>query len=693
MPTKRLVLAFLFGIAFLIAPVSATWSILIIDLATGEIALGIATCLTGFDLRPTTVVVVPGFGVAAAQSFVGPLSLRELIRTGLLAGTPANVILAQLAAADPGHQSRQYGIASVFGGLATFTGSGAGAWAGDLTGQVGTLRYTIQGNVLTGQAVITAAEQAILGTPGTLGDKLMAAMQAARTMGGDGRCSCSPSAPTACGAPPPSFTKSAHIGLMIVSRPSDVDAPCNGTFGCGAGTYWMDLNVANQQASAPDPIVQLQSLYNTWKQNQVGRPDHFQSTVTMNGTSLRANGVDTLTGTVVLRDAMGNPLGNTLPVTVGLRAGSSVTNVVFSPVTPQANGSYTFTMQGNLDAGEAIVDVAAVDPLGRVGIWPQPTVQVLDLFGPCGAGAIPGGAGGALDALRIDNGAGDDRIVEIGLGQPFTLSLQPPAGTGSLPPVGMFALWAHVGAPVPGTEVPLGGGNGALCFTPFPFGPALTLLVADSFGLGGLIATPGAPWSVVVPGVPALLDLALQGVMVVDPAATFAATNAIYLRVRPLPAPTITAVSPPSPVPGQAVTIQGSNFLNGVQVTFAGNVQPLTTTAPTLLQFMAPATVPCDALLRVVNLGGAAAQRVVNGTPVITQMPFASGPAAGGTFFLIVGQFLAGTTVTFDGVPMNVTSQTATAVVGTTPPGTPGPATVLVQNPNGCQTTGTFTYQ
>src|SRR5262245_21202165 len=223
-PLRRLAY-FLLVLLLVSVPAHATWSILIIDLATGEVAIGIATCLTGFDLRPETVVVVPGFGVAAAQSFVGPLSLRELIRQQLLIGTPAAQILAMLAAADPGHQSRQYGIASVTGGTITFTGNAAGPWAGGLTGQTGTLVYTVQGNVLTGAPVIQAAEQAILNTAGTIGDKLMAAMEAARSMGGDGRCSCSASNPTGCGSPPASFTKSAHIGLMITSRPGDLDPP------------------------------------------------------------------------------------------------------------------------------------------------------------------------------------------------------------------------------------------------------------------------------------------------------------------------------------------------------------------------------------------------------------------------------------------------------------------------------------
>ncbi|MFY9341423.1 MAG: DUF1028 domain-containing protein [Planctomycetota bacterium] len=692
MPSLRPLATFLFALLLLAAPAAATWSIVIVDLVTGEIAIGIATCLTGFDLRPNTVVVVPGYGVAAAQSFVGPLSLRELIRTGMLNGLSANAILAQLAAADPSHQTRQYGIASLVGGTATFTGTGAGAWAGGLTGQSGSLVYAIQGNVLTGQPVVTAAEQAILTTVGTLGDKLMAAMQAARSFGGDGRCSCSVSAPTSCGAPPPSFTKSAHIGLMIVSRPSDVDLPCTGSLGCGAGQYWMDLNVANQPATAPDPVIQLQALYNAWKLNQVGRPDHFQSTVTMSGTTLRCNGVDTLTGTVVLRDANGNPLGNSLPVTVGLRAGSPLTGITFGPMTPQPNGSYTFTMQGWLDAGIAVLDVAATDAFGRVGIWPQPSIVVQDVFGPCGAGAIPGG-GGTLDALRIGANGGVDRVVPVGVGQPFTLAVDPPVGAPALPPVGMFALWAHLGLPAPGSEVPLGPGNGSLCFTPAPFAPgAPTVLLADSFGLGGVVFASGAPWSLPIPGVLALLDVALQGVMVVDVQGTIAATNAVLLRLQPLPAPTITSIAPPSPTPGQLVTVQGTNYLAGLQLTVAGNPVSPGTLAPNQLQFTMPPGVPCDAQLRVTNLGGLWAQRPINATPVILSVPFSSGPAAGGSLFLITGQNLAGTTVTFNGTPMTITTQSATVIVGNVPPGTPGPATVVVSNPNGCQAAAPFTY-
>ena len=217
----------------------ATWSILLVNTRTGEIAIGSATCLTGFDLRANTPVLITGVGGATAQSFVDQGGFnRVFIRDRMLMGlTPAEIVSA-LPAFDAGHQTRQYGfIDARAGGLAgTFTGSGAGQWAGGVTGRAAAVGYAgadivyaIQGNVLTGAPVVAMAEQAVLATPGDLAAKLMASMEAARAMGGDGRCSCSQADPQGCGAPPASFTKSAHIAYMLIARTGDRDG-CNGLY-------------------------------------------------------------------------------------------------------------------------------------------------------------------------------------------------------------------------------------------------------------------------------------------------------------------------------------------------------------------------------------------------------------------------------------------------------------------------------
>jgi hypothetical protein len=200
----------------------ATWSIILIDTRTGEVAVGSATCLTGFDLQANTPVLLTGIGAATAQSFVDSSGgNRTFIRDRLLDGESMDTILAGLAARDGGHQTRQYGIADTRGGVLTFSGTGAGAWAGGRTGRFGDVVYAVQGNVLTGAPVVDEAVDAILETPGDLAAKLMASMEAARVMGGDGRCSCRANDPDGCGAPPPSFTKSAHIAYMLISRTGD----------------------------------------------------------------------------------------------------------------------------------------------------------------------------------------------------------------------------------------------------------------------------------------------------------------------------------------------------------------------------------------------------------------------------------------------------------------------------------------
>ncbi len=694
MPRVRALVSFFAALFLLAANASATWSIVVVNLATGEVAVGIATCLTGFDLRPNTVVVVPGRGVAAAQSFVGPLSLREIIREGFLNGDPAADILLQLANADNSHQMRQYGIVSLTGGEVTFTGNGAGAWAGGVVGQSGNYRYAIQGNVLTGQPVVTAAEQALINTQGDLPEKLMAAMEAARLMGGDGRCSCSGSNPTACGAPPASFTKSSHIALMIVSRPSDVDAPCNGFLGCGAGDYWLDLNVANQPASAPDPVIQLQGMYNTWKQNQVGRPDHYNSTATVSTNTIRANGLDEVVVNVELRDAQNNPLGNSLPLDVDLALRSTVPEVSFGPVTPLANGTYEFTMRGALQSGVAVLDISVTDAFGRVGVWPQPMVQVEDLFGACGAGAVPDGQGGALSALKVDGQTGVDRIVDVGFAQPFTLTLDAPVASPGGFPVGMFALWAHSGIPALGTTLPISGSSNALCFTPAPLLPgAPTGLIADSFGLGAPVVAGPAPFSLTVPGLPVLLDAALQGAMVVDTQGSFAATNAVFLRIKPLPPASISTVTPFSPVAGQVVAVAGQDFFPGIVGAVNGSIVPVNYIAPNAVTFTMPPGVGCDATLALGNPGGPAVATSFNGTPVITSLPFSSGPASGGSTIVVVGQNLIDATLTIGGTQVTPISQFMTSIVASTPPGTPGPAAVVVTTPTGCQASATYTYQ
>ncbi|MGA1523155.1 MAG: DUF1028 domain-containing protein, partial [Planctomycetota bacterium] len=116
----------------LLAPTaSATWSIILIDVRTGEMAVASATCLENFDLAVWVPVVVVGKGAGCAQSFVEPsASNRIYMRDQLRLGTTPAQILSGLAGRDPNHQTRQYGIVDVAGRAVGFTGTVAGAYAG-----------------------------------------------------------------------------------------------------------------------------------------------------------------------------------------------------------------------------------------------------------------------------------------------------------------------------------------------------------------------------------------------------------------------------------------------------------------------------------------------------------------------------------------------------------------------------------
>lgn len=213
---------------------SATWSILIADTRTGEIAVASATCVPNIDLRAETPVLILGVGAATAQSAVDTSGVnRARIFSEFARGTEPQAILDLLAATDGGHDNRQYGMIDATGNTLTYSGISNADFAGGVTGRIEAgapgpaddIVYAVQGNILTGEPVVLAAEDAILNTVGDLAEKLMAAMEAAYSFGGDGRCSCSGVDPTGCGAPPvDGFIKTADVGYMLVGRLGDRQA-------------------------------------------------------------------------------------------------------------------------------------------------------------------------------------------------------------------------------------------------------------------------------------------------------------------------------------------------------------------------------------------------------------------------------------------------------------------------------------
>ncbi len=369
MSLGRLVTSFL-ALVLLLAPLRATWSIVVVDTRTGEVAVGVATCLTSTNLRRLVPVVVPGYGVAAVQCMGDSGgTLRPIIWEELQRGTSPDEILAILEARDPSFDTRQIGLVDLQGRAAAWTGNACGDWKGELVGSSGTLVYSIQGNVLAGAPVVLEAERALLQTPGDLAEKLMAAMEAADAMGGDGRCSCSPFDPMACGSPPPSFSKSAHCGTMLIARPGDPIELCN-VHSCARGDFYQALNTKERSASDPNATVILRTDYDAWRAALFGRVDALRSVVTAPAGAVAPGDTAPLLYQLELRDLDGVPL-TAGGATIGLehQLGSAGLASLLQ-VTDLGTGSYEVLVQPGDQPGQDAFCFVVDDGVLPVSLWP-----------------------------------------------------------------------------------------------------------------------------------------------------------------------------------------------------------------------------------------------------------------------------------------------------------------------------------
>ncbi len=155
-----------------------TYSIVARDAETGE--LGVAVQSHWFSVGSIVLWAEPGVGAVATQSFVepeyGPLGLH-LMRSG----KSASQALDALVGVDKHANVRQVGMVDANGSVANFTGDKAIIEHCDLVGD----GYAIQANLMWKPTVCEAMEAAYKSTDGDLGERLMAALEAAEGEGGD----------------------------------------------------------------------------------------------------------------------------------------------------------------------------------------------------------------------------------------------------------------------------------------------------------------------------------------------------------------------------------------------------------------------------------------------------------------------------------------------------------------------------
>jgi uncharacterized Ntn-hydrolase superfamily protein len=157
-----------------------TFSIVAYDPENGD--LGVAVASRYLAVGAVVPWAKAGVGAIATQAW-GDTSYGVKGLEMLQRGVTPQEVLEKLTAADEGREHRQVGIVDASGISVSYTGAKANPWAGHRSGG----NYAVQGNILVGEKVVLAMERAFLETEGDLADRLMAALEAGDSAGGDAR--------------------------------------------------------------------------------------------------------------------------------------------------------------------------------------------------------------------------------------------------------------------------------------------------------------------------------------------------------------------------------------------------------------------------------------------------------------------------------------------------------------------------
>lgn len=222
-----------------------TFSIIAVDPATGEIGSAGASCVTGVGSAGIIDIItdiIPGRGGVNSQAWVciPNVNLQNAIARMEEGLSPQEIIDWLLLNDACGAQNfdpeyRQYGIADFDMNGDPRTAGWTGNMADDYKEDRQGANFSVQGNILLNQTVIDNMENNFNNTPGSLADKLMAAMQGANFAGADQRCLADGTSST--------------TAYLLVFRPDD-----------DPNDPWLRLNVG-QQAPGVEPIDILQGLY------------------------------------------------------------------------------------------------------------------------------------------------------------------------------------------------------------------------------------------------------------------------------------------------------------------------------------------------------------------------------------------------------------------------------------------------
>jgi uncharacterized Ntn-hydrolase superfamily protein len=157
-----------------------TYSIVARDPRTGE--LGVAVQSHWFSVGPIVPWALPGIGAVATQANAevsyGPRALELMQR-----GADSRQALEQLLAEDAGSDGRQVAVVNAAGQVAAYTGRECIPLAGHVTGE----GVSCQANIMISERVWPDMLDAFTASDGSLTTRLLAALDAAESAGGDAR--------------------------------------------------------------------------------------------------------------------------------------------------------------------------------------------------------------------------------------------------------------------------------------------------------------------------------------------------------------------------------------------------------------------------------------------------------------------------------------------------------------------------
>lgn len=198
-----------------------TYSIVAMDRNTNQI--GAAVQSHWFAVGVLCPWIEPGVGVIATQSMVevsyGPKGLA-LLRDG----KAAQQALDELLKVDDGKELRQVAVVDAQGNVAAYTGKRCIAEAGHQIGD----SFSAQANMMLNNTVWSAMASTFENTPGNLANRLLAALQAAQSAGGD--------------------IRGKQSASLLVSENTKDDTP------------WKHILADLRVDDHPDPILELKRL-------------------------------------------------------------------------------------------------------------------------------------------------------------------------------------------------------------------------------------------------------------------------------------------------------------------------------------------------------------------------------------------------------------------------------------------------